>query len=81
MVKSFIRLMDDSIKYQEKDPFVITIGEGITRFHRNNRTFFMVKLVIRLMENVLYMVLYRTFLKRVPYSTKKGSATVMMSSL
>ena len=40
----------------------------------------MVKWLFRLMEHVLFMVLYRNFLKMVLYSTKKDSATVMMSS-
>ena len=40
----------------------------------------MVKWFFSLMANVLYMVLYRTFFKKVPYSTKKGSATVMIKA-
>ena len=33
------------------------------------------KMVLQMMENVLYMVLYRIFLKMAPHSTKKAEIT------
>ena len=41
----------------------------------------MVEWFFRLVENVLYMGLYRTFLKTFLSSTTKGSPVSMMSSL
>ena len=54
---------------------------NFTEKHLTHSWLVMVKAFFRLMEDVLYKFLHRIYLKRALFSTKKGSAIVMMSSL